>query len=744
MKTINIYLTIVLVLFLFHNCSESKVQNSEKEQFIDDLIGQMTLAEKVGQMTLYSSGEDPTIPVFNPKFREEIQKGGAGAIFASISMDSIKYLQSLAMKSRLKIPLLFGYDVIHGYKTIFPIPLAETASWDMEMLEKTAAVAADEASASGISWVFAPMVDLARDARWGRVSEGAGEDPYLASLAAVARVEGFQGNDLKSNNTVAACAKHFAAYGAGESGKDYNTVDISENYLREVYLKPYRAANDADVSTMMSAFNEINGVPATANKKLLTDILRGEWNFKGFVVSDFASVGELVNHGFAKNKEECAELSIKAGLDMDMEAAVYKEDIVQPLVDNGKIKEKELNNSVRRILLVKYDLGLFDDPYKYCNENRAKNKIFTDSNIEIARDMARKSIVLLKNKGAVLPLQFSKYKEIALIGPLAKNQADPMGTWIAQGDTTSVVTLYNGLKKQLPKHINLHYVKGCDINSKDKSGFSKALSIAKKSDIILLALGEKGNMSGEAASKGNIGLPGVQTELLNALSKLNKPIVLLLTNGRPLTIEKETNLSNVVLETWILGTTSGDAITDVLTGKYNPSGKLPMTFPREVGQLPMYYAHKSTGRPADPKVRYTSRFLDIPFTPLFPFGYGLSYTQFDYSNVIIDKSVIFNNEILTVTVDVENTGNYDGEEVVQLYVRDLIGSVTRPIRELKAYKKLTIKIGEKKTIIFKINPERDLSFVRSDLSIGTEDGDFEIFVGSDSNAPLSVKFTLKK
>jgi beta-glucosidase len=743
MKAIKIYLTLVTVLFILQNCTKSKVQNSEKEQFIDNLIGKMTLAEKVGQMTLYSSGEDPTVPVFNPKFREEIEKGGAGAIFASISMDSIKYLQSLAMKSRLKIPMLFGYDVIHGYKTIFPIPLAETASWDMEMLEKTAAVAADEASASGINWVFAPMIDLARDARWGRVSEGAGEDPFLASLAAVARVKGFQGSDLKSNNTVAACAKHFAAYGASESGKDYNTVDISENYLREVYLKPYKAANDAGVSSMMSAFNEVNGVPATANKILLTDVLRGEWGFKGFVVSDFASVGELMNHGFAKNKEECAELSINAGLDMDMEAAVYKADIVQPLVDNGKIELKELNNSVRRILRVKYDLGLFDDPYKYCNKDRAKNNVFTDSNIEIARDMARKSIVLLKNEQAILPLNFSKYKEIALIGPIAKNQADPMGTWIAQGDTTSVVTLYKGLKKQLPKDVKLNYAEGSKIDSNDKSGFNKAISIAKKSDIILLALGEKGNMSGEAASKGNIGLPGVQSELLEALSKLNKPIVLLLTNGRPLTIEKEVNLADAVLETWILGTTSGDAIADVLTGKYNPAGKLPMTFPRQIGQLPIYYAYKSTGRPANAKVRYSSRFLDIPFTPLFPFGYGLSYTKFDYSNIKIDKETITNNDVLTVSVDVKNTGNYDGEEVVQLYIRDFIGSVTRPVRELKSFIKLSIKKDKKKTLIFKINPDKDLSFVRADLSKGTEDGDFEIFIGGDSNAQLSVKFTLK-
>ncbi|WP_139957569.1 beta-glucosidase BglX [Flavicella sediminum] len=735
-------LLIVFAVIITQSCSDTSTK-SDKEKFIDNLISQMTLAEKVGQMTLYSSGEDPTVPVFNPKFREEIQKGGAGAIFASISMDSIKYLQGLAMKSRLKIPMLFGYDVVHGYKTIFPIPLAETASWDMKMLEKTAAVAADEASASGINWVFAPMVDLARDARWGRVSEGAGEDPYLGGLAAKARVKGFQGSNLKNNNTVAACAKHFAAYGASISGKDYNTVDLSENYLREVYLKPYKSAKDAGVSSMMSAFNEVNGIPATANKKLLTDVLRDEWGFDGFVVSDFASIGELMNHGFAENKEQCAELSINAGLDMDMEASVYKEEIVQPLVDAKKIEISKLNNSVRRILRVKYDLGLFDDPYKYCNEDRAKNKVFTKSNLAIARDMARKSIVLLKNENQLLPLNLSKLKTIALIGPLAKNQADPMGTWIAQGDTTSVVTTYQGLKKQLPKNSKLLYTKGCDIDSDDTSDFKNAIKIAKQSDLILLALGEKGDMSGEAASKGNINLPGVQTKLLETLSKLNKPIVLILTNGRPMTLEKEVKLSNAVLETWILGTTSGDAIADVLTGKYNPSGKLPMTFPRDIGQLPIYYAFKNTGRPSNPDVRYSSRFLDIPSSPLFPFGYGLSYTTFAYSNLKIDKETLSNKDVLTATVNIKNTGDFDGEEVVQLYLRDLIGSVTRPVRELKAYEKIKIKKGETKTIRFEIIPERDLSFVRADLSTGTEDGDFTLFIGGNSDAQLAANFKLK-
>ena len=733
---------IVFFFMLFISCKTDNKQ-SEKEQFLDNLISKMTLKEKVGQMILYSSGEDPTIPVFNPKFRDEISKGGAGAIFASISMDSIKYLQGLAMKSRLKIPMLFGYDVVHGYKTIFPIPLAEAASWDLEMIKKTAQTAANEATASGINWTFAPMIDVARDQRWGRVSEGAGEDVYLSTKIAVARVKGFQGDDLTQTNTMASCAKHFVAYGAAESGKDYNTVSLSQYDLQDVYLKPFKAVVDNGVASIMSSFNEVNGIPATANKHLLTNILKDKWKFKGFVLTDFASIGELINHGVASNKEQCAELAINAGTDMDMESAIYKEKYIKPLLDKNKIDMDKLNDAVRRILNVKYDLGLFDDPYKYCKTDNPKGKLFTKENKKIARDMARKSIVLLKNEKQLLPLNFSKYKKIALIGPLANNQADPIGTWIAQGDTTSVVTLYKGLKKQLPKNVQLKYAKGCDIDSKDKSQFSNAISVAKNSDIVLMVLGEKGNMSGEAASKGEIGLPGMQPQLLREIKKLNKPIVLILMNGRALTIEDEVGLSNTVLETWLLGTMAGDAIADVLTGKYNPSGKLPVTFPKKVGQMPMYYAHKNTGRPANEKVRYSSRYLDISFKPMFPFGYGLSYTNFEYSNLTIDKTSITNKEVLTAKVTIKNTGNYDGEEVVQLYIRDLVGSITRPVRELKAFEKVFLKKGETKTIAFKIKPKRDLAFTRADFTYGTETGKFHIFVGGNSEAILTKEFELK-
>lgn len=732
----------VLVLSILVSCKTEPVK-SERDKFIDNLINKMTLREKIGQMILYSSGEDPTIPVFNPKFRNEISHGGAGAIFASISMDSIKHLQGLAMKSRLKIPMLFGYDVVHGYKTIFPIPLAEAASWDLNMIKKSAQTAAKEATASGINWTFAPMIDIARDQRWGRVSEGAGEDVYLGSKIAIARVEGFQGENLTQTNTMASCAKHFVAYGAAESGKDYNTVSISEYDLQDIYLKPFKAVVDNGVASIMSSFNEVNGIPATAHKYLLTDILKNKWKFKGFVLTDFASIGELINHGVAENKEQCAELAINAGTDMDMESAIYKEKYIKPLLNNRKIDIEKLNDAVRRILIVKYNLGLFEDPYKYCKTKNSKEKIFTKKNKEIARDMARKSIVLLKNDKQLLPLNTSKYKKIALIGPLTKNQADPLGTWIAQGDTTTVVTVYDGLRKQLPKNIQLKYAKGCDIDSKDTSRFYKAISIAKNSDLIIVSLGEQGNMSGEAASKGNIGLPGMQPKLLKELSKLNKPIILLLMNGRALTIEEEVGLSNSVLETWLLGTMTGDAIADVITGKHNPSGKLPVTFPKNVGQLPLYYAHKNTGRPANEKERYSSRYIDISYKPLFPFGYGLSYTHFEYSSLTLDKRTINNNDTLTAKIKLKNNGNYDGEEVVQLYIRDLTGSITRPVRELKAFEKVFLKKGETKTISFKIKPQRDLSFTRANFTFGTEPGSFQVFVGGDSETTLKKEFELK-
>jgi beta-glucosidase len=733
------FLSIITLAFLV-SCAP-KPKTDAYETMVDKLLLQMTLEEKLGQMTLYSSGEDPTVPVFNPNYKNEIANGRCGAIFASITPDSIRYLQSLALKSRLKIPLLFGYDVIHGYKTIFPIPLADAASWDLKAIHKAARIAAIEASSQGINWFFGPMVDIARDARWGRISEGAGEDPYLGGKIAVEKIKAYQGTDFKDKHNIAACAKHFAAYGAAVAGKDYNTVIMSEQELRDVYLAPFQAASNAGVASMMSAFNEINGIPCTSSKYLLADILQKEWNFSGFVVSDFASIRELMNHGVAADEEECAALAINAGLSMDMEASIYKEKYVKEQLENKIIDSKKLDDAVRRILLIKAKLGLFDDPYKFCKET--ENKLLLPEHIAAARDLARKSIVLLKNNNQTLPLNSNSALKIALIGPLANNQADMLGTWIAQGDTTNVVTLFQGLKNQLGKNATVSFEKGCDIDSKNEADFAQAIAIAKKSDILIVALGEKGDMAGEAASRGSINIPGVQTQLLKKLYTLGKPVILVLMNGRPLALEEEVQYCDAMVEAWQLGTTAGDAIADVLFGKYNPSGKITATFPRVTGQVPMYYASKNTGRPADPKVRYTSRYLDIPFTPLFPFGFGLSYTSFEYSDISVSKSEIAINEELAVTCSVKNSGKVDGHEIVQFYVRDLVGSVTRPVKELKGFEKVFLKAGESKRVNFKITPSNDLIFTHADGTITAEAGEFEVFVGGNSNACLSQKFILK-
>jgi beta-glucosidase len=734
------FFAIIAAATLFFSCT-NKNATDKHEAFVEDLLSQMTLEEKLGQMTLYSSGEDPTVPVFNPDYKNEITKGRCGAIFASITPDSIRYLQSLALQSRLKIPLLFGYDVIHGFKTIFPIPLADAASWDLNAIHKAARITAIEASSQGINWFFGPMVDIARDARWGRISEGAGEDPFLGSKIAVEKIKAYQGTDFNDKYNIAACVKHFAGYGAAVAGKDYNTVILSEQELRDVYLVPFAAASNAGVASMMSAFNEINGVPCTSSKYLLTDILQNEWNFDGFVVSDFASIRELMNHGVAANEEDCAALAINAGLSMDMEASVYKEKFVKGQLENKKIDIRKLDDAVHRILMIKARLGLFDDPYKFCKET--ENKLLLTAHIEAARDLARKSIVLLKNENDILPISSNSNKRIALIGPLANNQADMLGTWIAQGDTSDVITLFQGLKNQLGKNATLQFSKGCDIDSNDESGFAQAIALAKKSDIVIVALGEKGDMAGEAASRGSINIPGVQTKMLKKLYELGKPLILVLMNGRPLALEEEVQYCDAVVEAWQLGTTAGDAIADVLFGNYNPSGKLTATFPHVIGQVPIYYAAKNTGRPANPKVRYTSRYLDIPFTPLFPFGYGLSYSTYEYSDILVSKSEIAMNEELTVTCSVKNLGKVDGHEIVQLYVRDLVGSVTRPVKELKGFEKVFLKAGESKRVIFKIKPSSDLTFTHADGRKAAEAGVFEVFVGGNSNADLSQKFTLK-
>ena len=642
--------------------------------------------------------------------------------------------------TRLGIPLLFGYDVIHGHRTIFPVPLAEAASWDLQAIKKAAEVAAAEAASEGLHWTFAPMADIARDPRWGRMVEGAGEDPYLGSLIAAERVKGFQGNSPYDLNTIAACVKHFAAYGAAQAGRDYHSVDMSERMLREVYLPPYKAAIDAGALTVMTAFNDLNGIPATANKFLFDQILRKEWGFKGFVVTDYTAIMELLYHGVAKDKHEASALAMNAGIDMSMQDGFYDQTLAD-LVKDKRINEKQIDIAAARILKVKFKLGLFEDPYRYSNAERQKAEIMKPENIDAAFDMAKKSIVLLKNENEVLPIS-NKVKTIAVIGPLADSKRDLIGSWSAAGDWSKSVSLLEGLKKKFPS-ANFIYEKGSEIDKDDKSGFNKAVSAAKKADIVILAIGEAFWMSGEAASRTDIGLPGVQEELAKAVHAVGKPVVAVLMNGRPLTINWLEENVDAILETWFLGTTAGDAIAEVISGDYNPSGKLPVTFPKNVGQIPIYYSLKNTGRPFKAEDKYTSKYLDVSNEPLYVFGYGLSYTKFNYSPIQLSSSEMAENGTLTVSVDVTNSGKYDGEEVVQLYIKDKVASVSRAVRELKAFEKIMLKKGEAKKVSFQITKEQ-LSFYRADMSYGTELGEFVVFIGGNSRDTQSATFLLKK
>lgn len=704
---------------------------------VDSLLHLMTLDEKIGQLTLFTSDWVVTGPTMRDSYKEDIKSGRVGSIFNAHTADYTCELQRISVEeTRLGIPLLFGYDVIHGYKTIFPISLGEAASWDLKSIEKSARVAADEASSAGLHWTFAPMVDIARDPRWGRVSEGAGEDVYYAKLVAEARVRGFQGNDLRAPNTVIACAKHYAAYGAAQAGRDYHTVDISERTLREIYLPPFKAAQEAGVKTFMTSFNELNGVPASGNKMLLTDILRDEWGFDGFVVTDYTSINEMVDHGNVADEKEAGELSFTSGVDMDMQGAVYYNYLAQSVAE-GKVTVEQIDRAVRRILTIKEALGLFDDPYRYCHPSRQAATLLSDKNLAFAREVARKSIVLLKNKNKVLPVD--RNKKIALIGPLGNAQYELLGSWHGAGDAKDCVTPLTGLQAQTTAEIT--YVKGCDLNSEDRSGFAEATEAANAADIVVLAIGEGADMSGEAASRSEIGLPGVQLELAKEMIKTGKPVIVILMNGRPMAIPWLAENADGILETWFLGSQAGNAIADVLFGAYNPSGKLPVTFPRNVGQVPIFYYMKNTGRPMDPNDKYTSKYLDVDNSPLYPFGFGLSYTTFNYTDLKVNKPVFKVSDEITVSVKVTNTGNYDGEEVVQLYIRDLVGSVTRPVRELKAFEKVFIEKGKSKTVSFVLTAE-DFKFFDIDMKYTTEPGDFEIFVGTNSDASLSKKIKL--
>ena len=758
------YCIITLIILTLNGCQTS-VDNPNNtsnviNRKVDSLLSIMTIDEKIGQMNQYNGFWDVTGPApknGDAKFKfNNLKKGLVGSMLNVRGVEEITALQKIAVEeTRLGIPLIIGNDVIHGYKTLSPIPLAEAASWDLEEIENSARIAALEASAAGTNWTFAPMVDISRDARWGRVMEGAGEDPFLGSLIAAARVRGFQGDDLSKHNTIAATAKHFAGYGFAESGRDYNTVDVSKNTLYNIILPPFMATLDAGVRTFMNGFNELDGVPVTGSLFLQRDLLKGEWNFDGFVISDWGSIQEMIPHGYAKDGAHATELAIKAGSDMDMESHLYIKNIKE-LVESKKLDIKLIDDAVSRILRVKFELGLFDDPYKYLNVEREKEVLYHPDNQKGVLEMAKKSIVLLKNKTNLLPLK-KENQTIALIGALANDNNSPLGNWRTNSDNNTAITVLEGMKAY-PKN-KLIYRRGADvnlnrggvvkfhekviINENDKSGFSAAKSAAKNADVVVMVLGEDGFQSGEGRSRTSIGIPGVQQELLEEVYKVNKNIVLVLMNGRPLNINwADKNIPSIV-EAWQLGTQTGNAVAQVLYGDYNPSGKLPMSFPRSVGQIPIYYNYKNTGRPGPKKEIFWSHYNDEVNTPLYPFGYGLSYTSFEYSNIKIDNKNLIPGETLNVSVDLKNTGNYSGKEVVQLYIKDRFASVTRPVRELKGFEMVMLSPGETKTINFEIS-ESLLKFYTANETWESESGFFDIFIGTNSNANLQESFELIK
>ena len=714
------------------------------ERLIDSLIRVMTIDEKVGQLVQYTAKGRDSLPgpSVSAEQGELIARGRIGGIFNLWGATATRAAQKIAVeRSRLKIPLLFGLDVIHGYRTTFPIPLAEASSWDTAMVEQDARVAAAEAAASGVNWTFAPMVDIARDPRWGRIAEGSGEAPLLGSLMAAARVRGFQGGDPASYVSIAACAKHFAAYGGAEGGRDYNTVDMSERTLREVYLPPYKAAVDAGALTVMSSFNEIGGVPATGNHALLTGILRNEWGFRGFVVSDWMAITELIPHGVARDTLAAAALAFNAGTDADMESGAYRL-FLPRLLREGKVTSPLLDEGVRRLLRVKFALGLFDDPYRHSSLELERSTILSPDNIARARDAGRRSIVLLKNAGGLLPLS-KNIRSVAVIGPLADDRADPLGPWDALGRPEDVVTLLEGIRNAVPSSTRLLYARGCTIEGADRSGIALAVEAANDADAVVLAVGESSAMSGEAASRSTLDLPGIQNALVEAVASTGKPVVLVLMNGRPLSIAWAEAHIPAIMETWFLGVQTGNAIADLLFGDYNPSGKLPLTFLRTVGQVPFYYNHKNTGRPPVDTSKFTSRYSDLPSSPLFPFGYGLSYTTFDYGSVTLSPEVIDTAGTVAVDVRVKNTGTRRGEEVAQLYVRQDVGSVTRPVRELKGFQRIILAPGESRRVEFSL-PARDLLMYDDSMRRVVEPGTFTVYVGTNSRDVTEGHFKVRE
>jgi beta-glucosidase len=724
------------LIFILANPFMSVVaQQKSIGQKVDSVLRLMTLDEKIGQLNQYNDDWVATGPVtVDSDKSNQIRNGQVGSLLNCLGVKRTEAWQKIAMQSRMKIPLLFGQDVIHGFKTTFPIPLAEACSWDPEAMKLSAQIAADEASASGIHWTFAPMVDIARDPRWGRIMEGAGEDPYLGSVIAKARVEGFQGDKLGGLNSVMACAKHFAAYGAAIGGRDYNSVDMSDRMLWETYLPPFKAAADAGVATFMNSFNDINGVPATGNKYLQREILKGKWNFPGFVVSDWGSIGEMINHGNVKNDYEAALSAITAGSDMDMESRCYKNNLAK-LVNDKSVPIALIDDAVRRILVKKFELGLFDDPFRFCNAEREKKALNNPEHPKTARQIAAKSIVLLKNENQLLPLS-RNIKTIAFIGPLVKAVKQNKGFWdvdLPGVDSNFIVSQWEGLQNKVGETTKLLYAKGCEIEGNNTDGFAEAVNMAKQADVVILSIGERRDMSGEAKSRSNICIPGVQEDLLKVLIATGKPVVVLINAGRPLVFNYTADHAQAILYTWWLGSEAGNAIADVLFGDYNPSAKLAVTFPRSVGQIPIYYSHFNTGRPAssDDNHNYNSSYLDESIFPKYAFGYGLSYTSFAYSNLHVSAATINRNEQIVASVSVTNTGKYEGEEIVQLYLRDKVGSIARPVKELKDFRKVLLKAGETKTIKFIIDNEK-LSFYNQNLEWVSEPGDFELMIGASS------------
>ncbi len=760
-KTKVILTTILQFMVVAVFAQSNTAGNVKMKTYVDALMKKMTMDEKLGQLNLPGAGDITTGQAGSSDIAKKIKEGKVGGLFNIKGVDKIRDVQKIAVEdSRLKIPLIFGMDVIHGYQTVFPIPLGLSCSWDMNLIERSAKIAAQEASADGICWTFSPMVDVSRDPRWGRISEGSGEDPYLGSQIAIAMVKGYQGNDLKKNNTIMACVKHYALYGAAEAGRDYNTTDMSHVRMYNEYLPPYKAAVDAGVGTVMASFNEVDGVPATANKWLMTDVLRKQWGFKGFVVTDYTGINEMVEHGIGDLQTVSAR-ALMAGVDMDMVGEGFLTTL-RKSVQQGKATQQQIDLACRGILEAKYKLGLFDDPYRYCDIQRSKTEIYTEANLKASRETAAQSFVLLKNNNNILPLK--KSGTIALIGPLADAKENMTGTWSVAADFSKAISVLEGLKNVVGTNAKVVYAKGSNLDADSlfevnagmfgksfkrdsrpaQQIINEAVAIANQSDVIVAALGESAEMSGESSSRSNIEIPQSQKDLLKALVKTGKPIVLVLFTGRPLALKWESENVPAILNVWFGGSEAGSAIADVLFGDVNPSGKLTATFPQNIGQVPIYYSHKNTGRPLEEGkwfAKFRSNYLDVSNDPLYPFGYGLSYTTFSYGDIKLRSTSLKANQTLTATVTLTNTGNKDGNEVVQLYIRDMVGSITRPVKELKGFQKIDLKAGESKSVSFTISVN-DLKFYNGDLKYVAEPGDFKVFIGGNSRDVKEAGFKL--